>query len=259
MRSRVRLLGIACLLTAAARCQGGAALQVDGGSAGRGGSTVASAGASGGDTGICNGGCLCVRPPQACPPGCYSTPVGDCQNGPSPSGTSIRVPTVHRMTGATCSAERGPGFICADGPVTGPAQCASDSNCTAGMNGRCSSPEGPLPACTPFCSYDQCQSDADCPAHAPCECRDSPVSPEANLCVTGGNCAVDADCGPVGYCSPGSLEGLCDHPLYFCHTPQDTCTDDRDCPPMPTGVAQTCNYDAQAGHFACGFPCFLPA
>jgi hypothetical protein len=72
---------------------------------------------------------------------------------------SERVPTVHRSAGSTCSATRGPGSICSGGPNAGPIQCSKDTDCTAGMNGRCSSPFGPLPDCTPSCSYDECQSD----------------------------------------------------------------------------------------------------
>jgi hypothetical protein len=238
------------LIAAVMGCSGGTGLEVDGGGSG------GFAGANGG--GICNGGCLCVRAPQACPAGCYSTPNGDCLNGPSPSGTSVRVPLVHRASGATCPAMRGSGSSCSFSAGLAQPECATDNDCTAGMNGRCSLPDGPLPTCMLFCTYDECQSDADCPPHAPCECRDSASSTEANICVTSGNCAVDSDCGPGGYCSPGSLEGICEHPSYFCHTPKDACTDDSDCPPMASGVAQTCNYDSQTGHFGCGFPCFPP-
>ncbi len=246
-RFRVLLLVV---FAAVGGCGGRAILEVDGGGSG------GSAGANGG---ICNGGCLCVRAPQACPAECYVTPDGDCLNGPSPSGTSIRVPLVHRTSGATCPGMRAPGSMCNGETGLSLAQCGSDDDCVAGMNGRCSLPDGPPPTCTRFCTYDECQSDADCPTHVPCECRGSASSTEANICVAGGNCAVDSDCGPGGYCSPGILGGLCAHPIYFCHTPKDTCTDDGDCPPLPSGVSQTCNYDSQAGHFACGLPCFQPA
>jgi hypothetical protein len=252
MSTRTGLLGYRVLLLAAfVGCGGGTSLEVDGGGSG------ASAGANGGR--ICNGGCLCVRAPQACPAGCYVTPDGnDCLNGPSPNGTSIRVPNVHRATGTICPAMRGTDSSCAFGTGLAQSECATDSDCAAGMNGRCSLPDGPAPTCERSCTYDECQSDADCPTHVPCECRDSVGSTEANICATGGNCAVDSDCGPGGYCSPGALAGNCEHPSYFCHTPKDTCTNDFDCAPMDSGVAQTCNYDSQIGHFACGFPCFPP-
>jgi hypothetical protein len=52
-----------------------------------------------------------------------------------------------------------------------------------------------------------------------------------NICLTG-NCRVDADCGPGGFCSPtwdlacGQSNGVVG---YYCHTPRDTCVDDIDC------------------------------
>ena len=246
---------IAALAISLASCGGSATLKTDG-SAGSGGSAGMTGSAGSGPTGICNGGCLCF-PLKNCPAGCYVTPEGDCQNGSNPNGTSVRVPAVHRSVGAICPATRGPGSIC-KGPSVGTRQCATDSDCAAGKNGRCSSSYGLLGDCTLSCSYDGCQSDGDCAAHVPCECRESATSASANICVTGGNCAVDADCGQSGFCSPGLLEGLCEHPIYFCHTPKDTCTDDFDCPAMPSGAAQKCNYDMKSGHFACGSPCFPP-
>jgi len=246
---------IAALVVSLASCGGSSALKTDG-SAGNGGSAGATGSAGGGPTGICNGGCLCFSL-KTCPAGCYVTPGGDCQNGANPDGTSIRVPSVHRSVGTICPATRGPGSICT-GPGVGTAQCAKDSDCATGKNGRCSSSYGPLADCTPSCSYDACQGDSDCPARVPCECRDSATSESSNECVMGGNCAVDTDCGPGGFCSPGVLEGLCEHPIYFCHTPKDTCTDAFDCPALPSGAPQKCNYDMKSGHFACGSPCFPP-
>jgi len=267
MRARL-FSALAVLADSLGGCGGSTALTAGArdGSAGNGGSVgatgsagaIGSAGATGsagdGSTGICAGGCLCF-PLKNCPQGCYVTPDGDCQNGANPNGTSVRVPAVHRSAGTTCPATRGPGSICMGGPGAGTSQCTTDSQCAAGKNGRCSASFGLLGDCIPSCSYDGCQTDADCPAHVPCECRDSATSESANVCVMAGNCAIDADCGPRGFCSPGLLEGLCEHPIYFCHTPKDTCTDDFDCPALASGAAQRCNYDMKSGHFACGFPC----
>jgi hypothetical protein len=150
-------------------------------------------------------------------------------------------------------------MVCTGGPDAGVNECGVDSDCSAGTNGRCFSPNGPIAACSPTsCSYDQCSSDADCPAGVPCECRPSGGDSEANLCVGGGNCAVDADCGPHGYCSPGSATDYCSTPIYFCHTFADTCMDDNDCSPSVSGYSRTCNYDAQGGHFACSEACIPP-
>lgn len=120
-------------------------------------------------------------------------------------------------------------------------------------------------ACMSFCSYDTCNSDADCPSKVPCACRESGEDSRANACVTESNCAVDADCGPDGYCSPSVVNDFCNCPTtalcpdsaacyadgtkvpcvcgdscghgYYCHTPNDTCLDDSDC------AQGTCNYD----------------
>jgi hypothetical protein len=78
----------------------------------------------------------------------------------------------------------------------------------------------------------------------PCSCRESATSSSANFCISGSHCAVDADCGPNGYCSPSTFHGWCGSTLYFCHTPCDTCADDNDC------LAGTwCNY--VGGRWAC--------
>lgn len=78
-------------------------------------------------------------------------------------------------------------------------------------------------------------------------------------CVTGGNCATDSDCGAGGYCSPGAFSSFCAVPIYFCHTAGDTCLDDSTCGPADgSTILQTCNYDTQAGHFACSDTCIAP-
>jgi hypothetical protein len=191
----------------------------------------------------------------------FGTGSGDSSGGSDASGSPV-VPTNHRASGSVCPAQRGAGSICSgEGPGDAATNvCEVDSDCTAGKNGRCFSPDGPLPACSPTsCSYDDCQSDSDCPSHVPCECRASSTDSSANLCVTGGNCAVDSDCGANGYCSPGAFTDFCGVPIYFCHTAMDTCINDSDCPPVTkTSVLQGCNYDPQLGHFACSDVCLAP-
>jgi hypothetical protein len=173
---------------------------------------------------------------------------------------AVRVPQTHRASRSACPAGRGAGSVCTTLESGGGGTCQLDSDCTAGPNGRCFSPQGPIAECSPTaCSYDQCQSDSDCPALVPCECRGDAQSSGANTCVTGGNCATDADCGPQGFCSPGAYAKFCATPIYFCHTAADTCLDDSDCPaPDASGPLQTCNYDSQAHHFACGDICIAP-
>jgi hypothetical protein len=115
-----------------------------------------------------------------------------------------------------------------------------------GVNGRC------LPAppinCNTACSYDECSSDSDC-ANVPCDCRGSANDSAANVCLVGSNCRVDSDCGVGGYCSPSGTAASCAI-AYFCHTANDTCTDDGDC---PDGLL--CNYDPDTSAWACSMTC----
>ena len=56
----------------------------------------------------------------------------------------------------------------------------------------------------------------------------APTAHDANVCVHG-NCRLDQDCGPGGYCSPSAvtLDPFCTTGVpqgsvgYFCHTPED--------------------------------------
>lgn len=97
------------------------------------------------------------------------------------------------------------------------------------------------------------------------------------MCLTGGNCRVDSDCGEgeAGYCSPSQVNNFCFCPStalcadsggscyagnqqvscscgdscghsYFCHTKRDSCVDDSDC-----ASGQTCNYDTVNGIWDC--------
>jgi hypothetical protein len=162
------------------------------------------------------------------------------------------IPIYHRAAPACCPTERGPapsGQPYGAGKAAG---CASDSQCTGGLDGRCFPFEGLVgPG---GCSYDPCLTDSDCPSGASCLCRSSASDTSATVCVAGGDCVLDADCGAGGYCSPS--EG-CEGPVaYYCHTAADTCINDADCPPVDAGAetcdtASICAYDAQAKHWAC--------
>lgn len=130
---------------------------------------------------------------------------------PSPEGLSTdagrtkgEVPLVHRSSGSACPQQRASANSTAACGVAGVRacesvdQCAQDSDCTAGLNGRCSESPGLIAL---GCSYDECFADSDCDA-GPCVCRPSTSSSAPNLCYAGGNCTVDSDCGPGGWCSP---------------------------------------------------------
>ncbi len=188
--------------------------------------------------------------------GAASVIAVSCTSGPvdaTPSleaGVAARVPAKHRPASGTCPETRGPGTLTAgcarDAGV--PLPCSADSDCSAGRNGRCL----PTPGigCVPVCSYDTCQSDADC-AGAACLCRSSGSAADANECAAG-NCAVDADCGPSGYCSPTGLLTGCGIG-YDCHTANDTCLDDADC-----ASNQSCAFDPHLLAWACAVTCTLP-
>lgn len=157
----------------------------------------------------------------------------------------LGVPAIHRAVGVACPEDRGAGTARTEQDAD---ECGQDSDCHAGMNGRC------LWFNRNYCSYDTCHNDSDCSENRPCECRTSSVDSVANYCVTtGGDCRVDSDCGQNGYCSPSQIltSCFCDSSEecgqgYFCHTPQDTCLDDSDC-----GSSAICAYHLDVRRWAC--------
>jgi hypothetical protein len=188
--------------------------------------------------------------PEPC--GCSScAPAPDAGTAKDAQDADTRTPLLHRSAGATCPTGRGPGLSICDCTVSDgrclcvAGECGQDSNCTAGISGRCLWGGPPL---TTACSYDTCFSDADCPANTPCDCRASTASSEANSCLTGSDCRVDSDCGPGNFCSPSQYGQWCGF-TYHCHTASDTCLDDSDC------VGVGCNFNTQTGHWACGGDC----
>ena len=196
---------------------------------------------------ICNVMCPMIActygylpPPEPC--GCSSCAPAPDASVAKDAGT--RTPLLHRAAGAACPTGRAPGpgpFTLSCNSVTCPAHlCVQDSNCTAGTNGRCLTRNlGGLA----LCSYDECFSDADCPANIPCKCRDSASSSAPNYCLAGSDCRVDSDCGPGNFCSPSPA--WLDAP-YYCHTASDTCMDDSDCMPL-----KSCAFDEQNGYWSC--------
>ena len=169
--------------------------------------------------------------------------TGSGGNGSGGNGSG-KVPLQHRSTSASCPSQRGPGPSCTD---TACSSCFSDSRCTVGANGRCFPWEGMVSL--GGCSYDECFSDSNCGARTPCLCRSSSTDNSANVCDVGGNCAVDSDCGPGGYCSPSMetcyssnpeavVEGRnCDGPNpHYCHTASVLCINDADCASLDAGT-----------------------
>jgi hypothetical protein len=156
-------------------------------------------------------------------------------------------PAKHRGAAVSCDATRPPGYNAdagsydAGAPV---AQCTSDSECVdGGKNGRCT----PIRD-GPFCMFDECALDVDCPDGGVCSCG-TPANPgrTPNLCLPS-NCRVDSDCGAGGFCSPSvALYCVLDVSGYYCHTPNDDCTNDSDC-----ASGSYCTWQPEVGKWACG-------
>lgn len=179
---------------------------------------------------------------------------GNCSPAFLEAGTGlsgdVEIPIYHRAAPSCCPSERGeaPAFT----PPAG-SGCSTDADCTSGADGRCFGyilSEGPG-----VCSYDQCSTDSECGSGTPCICRSSPSDSSPNVCASEGNCVLDSDCGPGGYCSPSSQS--CYGALgYYCHTASDTCINDADCPSADAGayscpVSSICAYGADAGGWSC--------
>ena len=103
--------------------------------------------------------------------------------------------------------------------------CMSNSDCVDGVNGRCTL-QGPYT----WCTYDQCFSDADCPAGARCACGVEQL--DGNMCLLDdcSGCAAD-QCAPSWGCA-GHVDGSSGGVQSFeCYTPDDSCHTDADCRP----------------------------
>jgi hypothetical protein len=174
------------------------------------------------------------------------------------TGQSGSAPLQHRSTSASCPSQRGRGLPC---DLTICLGCSSDSQCTNGVNGRCFSWGG----LGDGCSYDECFTDSNCGSKIPCLCRSSSTDNRANVCDVAGNCAVDSDCGPGGYCSPSvqvvpdQRPNVCSGLLtpYYCHTASDLCINDSDCAPLDAGPptldspTYACAYNPQDNRWEC--------
>jgi hypothetical protein len=137
-----------------------------------------------------------------------------------------RVPELHRPTPEVCPGTRPPSGGCdsVDPPSD---ECHADSDCMqGGRDGRCL-PYSFYSTC--ICVYDGCYQDSECAAGHVCQCQD-----DGNYCISA-ECAVDADCGPAGFCSRPIIEPGCGisgaYGGWSCHTAADSCLDNSDCNP----------------------------
>lgn len=180
-----------------------------------------------------------------------STVAGNADGGPSDSGRppgTLTTPKEHRPQAIACSTARAPSRDVGAGVDSGIAagECAKDVDCTKGTNGRC---QPAARTAINFCSYDACSNDSACGANGVCACATEGADGQrsAHACLTG-NCTIDAACGAGSYCSPslgtncGRYGGVVG---YFCHTPQDTCTNDDEC------GGGFCAWTEEIGKWAC--------
>lgn len=195
-----------------------------------------------------------------------------CQNGGGVTGGSDggagsagSTGGVH-STGVTTPASHLPSepAACAPRPaVNCPQQttlpgCKLDSECTAGINGRCQTVYASGSA-TCACVYDDCVTDADCAAGTACYCMPTTGGAgfmgAATECLTS-NCRTDADCAS-GFCSPSIYPGGpggCGGKVFGndCHTSSDECGNDSDCVLDNGGsLGAACVYAPELGHWAC--------
>jgi hypothetical protein len=176
-----------------------------------------------------------------------------------------RAPAQHRAAATVCQAPRPAGHpvyaVCVLLNPCDPDAGCSDSECDAGVNGRCNcGPLGFTPYSIDSCSYDECASDNDCcdggaACTQVCLCRESALNPcpsAPTKCLQSG-CRVDSDCGDGGYCSPSPVDPgdqwSCiwnESYAFYCHTPRDECIDDADC-----SGGRVCRYDNTSRHWLC--------
>ena len=131
--------------------------------------------------------------------------------------------------------------------------CEAHADCSEGPNGRCIyTPEDFEDYARSECLYDFCQSDDDCNELEVCLCGKM-----KSRCHGGNSCQVDADCGENGYCSPTYWHNDNQDSMvltgYFCHTANDECIDDKDCPRRPDSDFSTCAFSQQLGYWRCEY------
>jgi len=171
------------------------------------------------------------------------------------------VPDEHRLTAATCSPTRPPGYN-PSGVVDGSVplgECTSDAQCSdGGRNGRCTVTLG-----FAFCSYDACVTDSDCGSTSLCVCGATLGSDgrNPNECVPAA-CHVDSDCGPGGYCSPSP--NPCLYPSqsstnyaqvygYYCHTARELCAAGECVNAHCQDAGGTCEWESTDAGWRCQF------
>ena len=114
-------------------------------------------------------------------------------------------------------------------------ECKFDADCKERPYGWCDS-GGQIS--TTYCSYG-CVIDEDCGKNQLCECGE-PVG----RCVQA-DCTSDADCQSGFLCKRYDMSSGCDHTVYSCQSPADSCGRDADC------GDGTCRLGADKQRFEC--------
>jgi hypothetical protein len=167
-------------------------------------------------------------------------------SGGGGGGGGGRVPSNHRPMPVTCTHSRPAGI-----PTINAPGCMSDTDCDAGADGRCNVAAGG--AQVNVCTYDECFADSDCSGGAPCACR---LIATANVCLSFSDCRIDSDCGDGGFCSLSPSSSFSCTPAYHCHTPNDACLSNGDCP-ADAGTT-LCAYDTNNLAWSCTGFCMTP-
>jgi hypothetical protein len=202
--------------------------------------------------------CNCGAPLLPGPDGGLPPDSGSPDSGFLPDGGSScsRTPTLHYATDPACRMTRGPGIDTGSDAGGLCAECCNrDSDCTAGLNGRC----GYFHNGPPICSYDECFKNEDCDGGYTCFCggSDGTNATAANRCLPS-NCRLDSDCSEGCGCSPtyDTTCGIYDGYVgVFCHRPNDECTVDSDCH-QDTDAGSLfgfCAFSGAAAHWVCAY------
>lgn len=240
------------------------------------GSTVAAADAATASPGASDGappGVSTLDDATAAPGDSFASDAGDTGSDDGPFATDGaltaipwdgRAPLAHRDAGAACPQERAAdaGFPCPESSIPLPGNpCLENADCTAGQNGLCLCAPDLVPPASgtgpgtlygeTVCSYDECFVDSDCGPRVPCDCRIPGISGTPNVCLSASDCAIDSDCPLPGFCSPSLVPAQTPDVGFFCHTEDDTCIDDVDCPPPSGPIVSACRFDATSGIWRC--------
>ncbi len=160
---------------------------------------------------------------------------------PSPSTTSTASTSGSALPRAAATCPKAP-----PGDVfrVDSASCKSDAECKDKPEGRCKSVNIGHGRTNAQCTYDDCQSDTDCPSPTLCLCGAGYTG--RNICLPS-NCHEDADCkGTACGSVPSETNGGYISNGRYCRTARDQCKDAQSCGPQ-----KTCGYVTSSHRWEC--------